>query len=62
MPIFKYRCPEHGDFEELSKDPLNKCPDCGKKVKRLFGKPAVHYNALGFTKNWDYGTKGGEEK
>lgn len=38
MPIYEYECDECGRFEELQKasdTPLEKCPKCGGKAKRV---------------------------
>ena len=59
MPIYKFKCPVHGEFEELLKigESLKECPECGEEVKKVFTTSNVHYNALGFTKNNSYGKK-----
>jgi putative FmdB family regulatory protein len=39
MPTYEYECTSCGHnfevFQAMSDDPLSKCPECGKKVKRL---------------------------
>lgn len=43
MPTYEYECPACGVFEEFQRmtdEPLKKCPQCGKKVSRLFGTGA----------------------
>lgn len=58
MPLYKFVCDNCGRIEELLKydEELEGCPKCGSKnIKRVIGKPKVHYNALGFTKNHNYG-------
>ena len=41
MPTYEYECTScHHTFEVLQRiteDPLTKCPECGKRVKRLIG-------------------------
>jgi putative FmdB family regulatory protein len=39
MPTYHYKCPHCGhDFEEfqsITEEPVDKCPECGKKPKRI---------------------------
>ena len=41
MPTYEYECKTCNKvfemFQNMSDKPLSKCPDCGKKVKRLIG-------------------------
>ena len=41
MPTYDYECNTCGytfeAFQSMSDDPLTKCPECGKKVRRLIG-------------------------
>lgn len=41
MPTYDYECTECGYtfeyFQSMNDDPLEKCPECGGKVKRLIG-------------------------
>lgn len=41
MPTYDYECTGCGHsfeaFQSMSEDPLSKCPECGKKVRRLIG-------------------------
>jgi putative FmdB family regulatory protein len=41
MPTYDYECTTCGHtfeaFQSMSEDPLSKCPECGKKVRRLIG-------------------------
>ena len=41
MPTYDYECTACGHrfeaFQSMSEDPLNDCPECGKKVRRLIG-------------------------
>ena len=43
MPIYEYRCKEHGDFEEFSRmsdyDKKRKCPKCGVIATKLISCP-----------------------
>lgn len=58
MPLYNFICECCGELEELVKlgQSLEECPKCGcKNIRKVMGKPKVHYNALGFTKNYNYG-------
>lgn len=51
MPLYEYRCPQHGRFELVRKfadPPLTKCPTCGKKVEKLFSAPAIQFKGSGW--------------
>lgn len=41
MPTYEYECLSCGyhfeTFQSMTAEPLKKCPQCGKKVKRLIG-------------------------
>lgn len=41
MPTYDYKCTECNytfeEFQKITDDPLEKCPKCGGKVKRLIG-------------------------
>ena len=60
MPLYKFDCSNCGEFEELIgiNEELDECPTCGNEVKKIFTTCSVHYNALGFTKNENYGGRG----
>jgi putative FmdB family regulatory protein len=60
MPTYLYECNECGRFEEIQKisdDPLKKCPECGKDVRKIIGKPGVRFKGSGFYCN-DHGKSG----
>lgn len=42
MPTYEYLCESCGckfeKFQNMSDEPLSKCPECGGKVKRLISK------------------------
>lgn len=69
MPTYLYECEKCGRFEKLQKisdDPLEKCPECGSKVKKIIGNPGVIFKGSGFYST-DHGKKSsksnnGEEK
>lgn len=52
MPTYDYHCDTCGDFEvfqNIKDEPLQKCPHCGGKVRRLVSKNVnVIYKAPGF--------------
>ncbi len=53
MPTYEYECQECGyrfeKFQNMSDEPLESCPECGGKLKRLIGKGAgVIFKGLGF--------------
>lgn len=39
MPTYDYQCTECGytfeEYQSITEDPLEKCPECGKRVERL---------------------------
>jgi len=41
MPTYEYECPSCAHafeaFQDITDEPLKKCPECGKKVNRLLG-------------------------
>lgn len=60
MPIYEYRCPKCGDFDQMQKiteGPLKKCPTCKAKVTKLISNPAFHLKGAGWYIT-DYGRKG----
>jgi putative FmdB family regulatory protein len=64
MPIYEYRCPKCGDFDQMQKiteAPLKKCPTCKSKVTKLLSNPAFHLKGGGWYIT-DYGRKGGDGK
>jgi len=51
MPIYEYRCEKCGDFEEtqrISDPPLNRCPTCRRKVKRLISSTSFQLKGSGW--------------
>jgi putative FmdB family regulatory protein len=41
MPTYEYECTKCGHtferFQQMTADPLRKCPECGGKLRRLIG-------------------------
>ena len=51
MPTYLYECENCGRFEEFQKitdDPLDECPKCSGKVKRVIGAPGIIFKGSGF--------------
>src|SRR5215211_4400335 len=51
MPIYEYRCRNGHDFEvfqNMSEDPVSRCPECAAPVERVFRPVAVHFKGSGF--------------
>jgi len=64
MPIYEYRCPKCGDFDQMQKiseGTLKKCPTCKAKVTKLISNPAFHLKGAGWYIT-DYGRKGADGK
>lgn len=67
MPIYEYRCPSCGRFEQLQKvsdPPLQSCPRCESKgekhsVERLVSSAAFHLKGSGWYKT-DYKSSGSQ--
>lgn len=51
MPIYEYRCENCGDFEEtqrISDPPLQRCPKCRRKVRRLISNTSFQLKGSGW--------------
>jgi putative FmdB family regulatory protein len=53
MPTYEYQCTSCGHyfeaFQRITEEPLNNCPKCGKRVKRLIGGGAgIIFKGSGF--------------
>src|SRR5262245_46958098 len=51
MPIYEYRCEHCGDFEEtqrISDPPLQRCPTCRRKVRRLISNTSFQLKGSGW--------------
>ncbi len=60
MPIYEYECPKCGVVEVMQKiteDPLKRCPNCHRKVKRLISLNNFHLKGTGWYAT-DYAQKG----
>src|SRR2546425_10612888 len=51
VPIYDYRCDHCGHafsaVQSYKDQPLEKCPKCGKKPRRLIGPPAIVFKGSG---------------
>ena len=51
MPIYEYRCERCGDFEEsqrITDPPLQRCPKCRRKVRRLISNTSFQLKGSGW--------------
>jgi len=60
MPIYDYRCDHCGHVfsavQSFSDVALEKCPNCGKKPRRLISTPAIVFKGSGWYKTDSRGT------
>ena len=61
MPLYEYECTQCGNRTELLQrhgdPPLERCPQCGSAVRKLFSAPAVQFKGTGWYVT-DYAGKG----
>ena len=52
MPLYEYECEACAHrFERIQKyadPPIETCPKCGSKVRKLFSSPAIQFKGSGF--------------
>jgi len=51
MPTYEYRCEHCGDFEHIQRitdPPLARCPECGRKVRRLISTTSFQLKGSGW--------------
>ena len=51
MPLYEYRCPRCGTFEQVKKfsdPPLTACPTCARPVEKLLSAPAIQFKGTGW--------------
>ena len=67
VPIYDYRCDECGHafsaVRSYSEGPVEKCPNCGKRPRRLITTPAIVFKGSGWYKTDSRGkapSEGGE--
>src|SRR4029077_20660661 len=61
MPTYEYRCEHCGDFEEnqrITDPPLERCPKCRRKVRRLISNTSFQLKGSGWYVT-DYARSGG---
>jgi putative FmdB family regulatory protein len=60
LPIYEYECPRCGVFEVMQKitdEPLQQCPRCKRKVKKLISESSFQLKGTGWYAT-DYAQKG----
>jgi putative FmdB family regulatory protein len=64
MPIYEYRCEKCGVFEEtqrITDPPLDRCPSCRRKVRRLISNTSFQLKGGGwYVTDYARGAKKGE--
>ncbi len=52
MPTYVYKCDDCGHqfelFQKMSDDPVDTCPECGSKVRRVFHPVGVVFKGSGW--------------
>jgi putative FmdB family regulatory protein len=64
MPIYEYHCERCGDFEEMQRitdPPLERCPTCKRKVRRLISSTSFQLKGSGWYVT-DYARAGNGKK
>jgi len=65
MPIYEYRCEHCGDFEEsqrITDPPLQRCPKCRRKVRRLISNTTFQLKGSGwYVTDYARGSNGGKK-
>ncbi|HEX4444145.1 MAG TPA: FmdB family zinc ribbon protein [Galbitalea sp.] len=55
MPTYSYKCTECGtafdQYQAFTDDALTVCPNCGGKLRKVFGSVGVSFNGSGFYRN-----------
>ena len=54
MPTYLYECEKCGRFEEfqnISDEALEECPECSGEVKRIIGSPGIIFKGSNFYVN-----------
>ena len=66
MPIYEYRCERCGDFEEMQRitdPPLDRCPTCRRKVRRLISNTSFQLKGSGwYVTDYARAGNGGKKK
>jgi putative FmdB family regulatory protein len=52
MPLYEYECEQCGHrfevIQKFSDPPVEKCPKCGSKVRKLIASPAIQFKGTGW--------------
>ena len=52
VPTYAYRCSDCGHafdvYQQFSDEALSECPECGGKLRKVFGSLGVTFNGSGF--------------
>jgi putative FmdB family regulatory protein len=67
MPLYEYECESCGRrFERIQKfsdPPVEECPACGKRVRKMVSSPAVHFKGSGwYVTDYPKKSSGGDDK
>jgi putative FmdB family regulatory protein len=65
MPLYEYRCEQHGDFTQhadiASRNDVFHCPSCGSDTIRIISAPALSLMNAGNRKAWAKNEKSAHE-
>ncbi len=53
VPVYEYRCSDGHSVEEMQamgSGPPGPCPECGRDLKRVYGRVGVRFSGWGFSK------------
>jgi putative FmdB family regulatory protein len=54
MPVYAYRCKSCGheleEIQPMGSPPPGPCPECGGKLRRVWGQVGVRFSGWGFSK------------
>jgi putative FmdB family regulatory protein len=54
MPTYEYACKDCGKqlevVQSFSDDPLTECPECGGRLRKIFGNVGISFKGSGFYK------------
>ncbi len=55
MPTYEYRCADCGHtfdtVQSFTDDALTECPECGGRLKKVFGNVGISFKGSGFYRN-----------
>ena len=61
MPTYAYRCADCGHafdtYQQFSEAALTECPECGGKLRKVFGSLGVTFSGSGFYRTDSRGSK-----